>query len=243
MKNIIIPVIIIFVMATCTNAELLPFRVFGLNTHVQTAGEAISDAAFMTAKAITNLFNSATPPIVTQPTEKYIYFTIPLNPGGSDVYTLSGHKWTDFEIKISKVSNSDEAFNMVYYWQSQGDPWDGNDSEYGDRDARCYFIDDHTTRDVRLWSIYSNLTPGIDVMSLSTQCVSSNSLIDTVIFYPSREGCALDWTTWQSYTNACNLRASWIRYDELGPELNAAGTQRWQPIEIQWSEKRKNEAP
>lgn len=172
----------------------------------------------------------------------YMEIVIPLNPAGSDVYTLTEHKWTDFEFKISFVTNSTQPFNMVYYWQSQGDPWDGNNSEYGDTDARCYFIDDHKTGDVREWSIYRDETPGVtNTMSLAAQCISPNSLIDTVILYPSHESCGIDWTTWQWYTNACNLRASWIRYDELGPELNAAGAERWQPIEIRWVNKRQTE--
>lgn len=231
MKKNIISLIISFTVAMYANAEMVRLGAFGLSTPVQTAGETSSSFGFMTAKAITNLVEEAD--------EKYMCFTIPLNPAGSDVYTLTGHKWTDFEIKISYVTNSTQPFNMVYYWQSQGNPFDGNNAEFGDTNARCYFIDDHKKGDIRQWSIYTNET--VDVMSLLTQCESTNSLIDTVILYPSQDGCKLDWTTWQWYTNACNLRASWIRYDELGPELNAAGAQRWQPIEIRWVNKRQTE--
>jgi hypothetical protein len=232
MKNIVISIIISLVMITYASAELVRLGVFDINTLVQTAGESTSVAQFMTAQVITNLvFN----------TEQYMCFTIPLNPGGSDLYKMSGHKWTNFEIKISMVTNSLQPFTQKYFWQSQGDPWDNPQPQYGDIDARCYFIDDHKTGDVRLWSLYTNLTSGVDTMSLEDQCLSTNSLIDTVIFYPSHDGCPVDWTTWQTYKNSHNLRASWLRYDNLGPEINENGKERWQPIEPTWVPQRKNE--
>ena len=176
---------------------------------------------------------------------KYMEIVIDLNPAG-----YPGN-WTDYEIKIFNVTNTAEEWsnaNMVYYYQTMGDPWD-NASAYGDTNARAYFVDDHDawpaeTRGILKWSLYTNETAGVDVLSISGQLVSEDSVLDSVTHCPSHEGCQVDWTTWQWYTNRHNLRGSFIRYDPIGPETNSLGTGRWQPIKhIYWEPKRMNEAP
>jgi len=186
-------------------------------------------AALQNSANTTNFFN-------------YIFFEIPLNPGG-----FPGN-WTDFEIKIEEVTNTTTEWNMVYYWQSMGDPWDGNNTTWGDTNARCYFIDSHQASaplslDIRKQQLYTNLTAGVDSTSLYSRLNHVDSRIETVLFYPSHDGCYTDWTTWQWYTNAHNLRASWVRYDALGPETNSVGNQVWHPIKIDWVPKRQGEAP
>jgi len=172
---------------------------------------------------------------------KYMVFEIPLDTAG-----LYGA--TDFEIKIEEVTNTTTEWNMVYYWQSMGDPWDGNNTTWGDTNARCYFIDSHQASaplslDIRKQQLYTNLTAGVDSTSLYSRLNHVDSRIETVLFYPSHDGCYTDWTTWQWYTNAHNLRASWVRYDALGPETNSVGNQVWHPIKIDWVPKRQGEAP
>ena len=177
-------------------------------------------------------------------TDMYMFFEIPLNPGGFPGY------WTDFELKIEAVDRTTpDAQNLVYYWQSMGDPWDGNNTDYGDTDARCYFIDSHQeapprSLNPRKWQLYTNTTPGVvDASSMYAQYNHPDSTVQVIQFYPSREGCYVDWTTWQAYTNSHNLRASWIRYDPVGPETNSIGGQVWHPVDIQWKPARLNESP
>jgi hypothetical protein len=164
---------------------------------------------------------------------EYIEIEIPLNPGG-----LPG-LWTDFEVKIFQVNNSDTPFaetNMVYYHQT----WT---NEYvntiGDSDARVYYIDDHKT-----WGegMYMRWTLAVTNSSIYEQRISTNTVIESALLSVSKEGCAIDWMTWQSYTNRHNLRAAYIRYDAIGPEMNLSGTQqRWNIATINWVIKRINE--
>jgi len=173
----------------------------------------------------------------------YMRFTIPLDTTG-----LYGSR--DFEIKIEETTDTNtDAFNMVYYWQSMGDPWDGNNLTYGDTDARCYFIDSHQASaplslEIRKHQLYTNLTVSVtDSSSMSDRANHADSVYETVLFYPSHDGCHNDWTTWQLYANSDNLRASWIRYDDIGPETNSVGDAVWHPIEIEWITERRNETP
>jgi hypothetical protein len=175
---------------------------------------------------------------------RFPYLKIELNPGGSP------GNWTDFEVKIFNVTNSVQVWDnsvLVYHYQTMGDPWD-NPGSYGDTNAQVYFVDDYDafpteTRGILKWSIYTNETAGIDVLSISDQLQSTDSVIDYAYIWPSTN-CVIDWSTWQSFTNAQNLRASFVRFDSVGPEMNAASTkQRWNAVEIQWAYERKSERP
>jgi len=168
---------------------------------------------------------------------------IPLNPGGYP------GTWTDYEFKILFVTNSVEVWTtntLVYYYQTMGDPWDGTDNYqeiFGDRDARVYYVDDYNASDVRKWMLYQNVTEGvIDIQSLALQFISSNTVVETVLHFPSHDGCSVPWETWQWKQNEHNLRAVFVRYNSLGPEMNHDGTlQKWNPVAIDWVPKRKSE--
>jgi hypothetical protein len=175
---------------------------------------------------------------------KYMCFVVPLNPGG-----YPGN-WTDFEIKIEEITNTVPApFNLVYLWNSMGDPWDDPDPNYGDTNARCYFTEDYQMEaplllDARKWQLHTNPTPAvIDVTSIASRFNHIDSMVQTILFYPSHNGCLMEWTDWQWYTNAHNLRASWSRFSLSNSEKNGLGTQIWHPIRIDWCPKRMNEAP
>lgn len=168
---------------------------------------------------------------------QYMEFEIPLNPGG-----YPGN-WTDFELKIYFVTNSTQEWttnNLMYYYQTMGDPWDGNNTNYGDTNCNVYFVDEYNSQP-RQWILYTNITSGIDINSIASQFKNVDTWLDSVIVYPSHEGCYVDWATWQTYTNTHNLRASYNRYDSVGPETNAAGGLRWQPLRINWIMQRKSE--
>ena len=171
----------------------------------------------------------------------YMEIEIPLNPAGSP------GNWTDFELKIFDVEDSRDEFNddhLVYYYQTMGDPWDGNNKSFGDTNALVYFIDDHNAfptedRGILKWSCYTDPTPGIvDSTSIADQLVDPDSVIDNVIIEPSHQ-CFINYRTWQSITNN-HLRASFVRYDALGAETNSAGLQRWHPVRINWILNRKD---
>ena len=194
---------------------------------------------------LTNRYTKAEADAADTEYPAYCYAEIPLNPG-----SYPGN-WTDYEIKIFEVTNTLEVWadtNMVYYYQTMGDPWDGNNTTYGDTNARAYFVDDHDAwpseaRGILKWSIYTNETTGIDVLSIADQLVSTASIVDSVIHSLSHGGCQVAWTNWQWYTNRHNLRASYIRYDAIGPQTNSLGVGRWQPAILHWTFDRMNEAP
>ena len=161
---------------------------------------------------------------------------------------------TDCEIKIFNVTNTTEEWsdaNMVYYWQSQGDPWEGNNRDFGDTNCRAYFVDDLNafpleSRGILKQSLYTNQSSLVDVNSIYSQlnrAGHADARLGKLMVFPSHEGCLVDWTTWQMYTNSHNLRASYILYDSVGPNTNAVGGQRWQALPIDWIRKRQNEAP
>ncbi len=57
--------------------------------------------------------------------------------------------------------------------------------------------------------------------------VSTNSVVETVIFQPSHE-CEIDWQDWMFDER---LVWSFVRVDDIGFEMNASGTkQRWSPV-------------
>jgi len=171
----------------------------------------------------------------------YCYVDIPLNPGG-----YPGN-WTDYEIKIVSAPNTATEWsnaNMVYWYQTMGDPWDAP-TTWGDTNASGYFVDDHDAwvgedRGLIKWSIYTNATAGVDVLSIAGQLVSSNSVVETVRHSLSHN-CIVDWLTWQSSTNQHNLRASFVRYDALGPQTNEVGGEVWQPLTLHWTHERMSE--
>ena len=171
----------------------------------------------------------------------YCYVDIPLNPGG-----YPGN-WTDYEIKIVSATSTATEWsdaNMVYWYQTMGDPWDAP-TTWGDTNASGYFVDDHDAwvgedRGLIKWSIYTNATAGVDVLSIAGQLVSSNSVVETVRHSLSHN-CIVDWLTWQSSTNQHNLRASFVRYDALGPQTNEVGGEVWQPLTLHWTHERMSE--
>jgi len=181
--------------------------------------------------------------VYTNALEYYIRIEIPLNPGGYP------GTWTDYELKILFVTNSVESWplnTLVYYYQTMGDPWDGVDNHQetlGDRDARVYYVDDYNASDVRKWMLYQNVTEGvIDIQSLALQFISLNTVVETVLHFPSHDGCSVPWETWQWKQNEHNLRAVFVRYNSLGPEMNHNSTlQKWNPVTIDWVPKRKSE--
>lgn len=158
---------------------------------------------------------------------------IPLNPGG-----YPGN-WTDYELKISMVDDSNEPYNMVYYYQSMGDPWENPPEGWGDKTARVYYIDDHKEGDIRQWQLYtpSNPTPEGTYSIAGTLNNPLLSQVESVIHFPSRVG----FLEWQSYTNAGKLRATYTRFDGDTTETNRSGRQRWHPVNIDWVPERMSE--
>jgi hypothetical protein len=182
--------------------------------------------------------------VYTNLVEYFMRIEIPLNPGGYP------GTWSDFELKISFVTNSVEDFHMVYYYQTMGDPWDdpytnAAGQSFGDTDSRVYYTDDYNVVDVRQWLLYEDTLSGVvGTESLTSRLINPLSVIDTVIVFPSHNGCGIPWETWQWYQNAQNLRASYVRYDGTDPELNATKSlQRWHPVTIDWVPVRKSELP
>ncbi len=154
---------------------------------------------------------------------------IPLNPAGSP------GNWTDYEIKIYSVTNSAQdigtgVVNVVYFHSTAATNYD---AEVGDSDPRAYYVDDsnaHTGdyRGILRWTLATNFA------AIAGQFVTTNTVLDTVLHFPSRAGCVVPWTGWMRWTNAPRLRASFLRLDDLGAETNAFGYQRWHPVAIDW---------
>lgn len=123
----------------------------------------------------------------------------------------AGH-WTDFEIKAS-TNNFD---SLCYYYKS----WTTQDATRGDTNAYVWFTDDHSD-DVRVWRKKDH------DKSISQMLVSTNSVVETVIFQPSHES-EIDWASWMFDER---LVWSFVRVDDIGFEMNASGTkQRWSPV-------------
>lgn len=123
----------------------------------------------------------------------------------------AGH-WTDFEIKAS-TNNFD---SLCYYYKS----WTTQDATRGDTNAYVWFTDDYSD-DVRVWRKKDH------DKSISQMLVSTNSVVETVIFQPSHE-CEIDWQDWMFDER---LVWSFVRVDDVGFEQNASGTkQRWNPV-------------
>jgi hypothetical protein len=123
----------------------------------------------------------------------------------------AGH-WTDFEIKAS-TNNFD---SLCYYYKS----WTAQDPTRGDTNAYVWFTDDHSD-DVRVWRKKDH------DKSISQMLVSTNSVVETVIFQPSHES-EIDWASWMFDER---LVWSFVRVDDIGFEMNASGTkQRWSPV-------------
>ncbi len=147
--------------------------------------------------------------------EWYPVFHIPL-----------GDAWTDFEIKAS-IDNF-ASTNHVYYYKSFSA---AQDVTRGDTNAWVYFTDDHSA-DVREWR-----SKPLD-QSVSSQLVSTNSVVPQVVFLPSRD-TAVPADDWMSSTNK-NLVWSFVRVDDIGYEQNASATkQRWSPVmPVEWRAER-----
>jgi len=123
----------------------------------------------------------------------------------------AGH-WTDFEIKAS-TNNFD---SLCYYYKS----WTTQDATRGDTNAYVWFTDDYSD-DVRVWRKKDH------DKSISQMLVSTNSVVETVIFQPSHES-EIDWASWMFDER---LVWSFVRVDDIGFEMNASGTkQRWSPV-------------
>lgn len=131
-----------------------------------------------------------------------------------------GEYWTDFEIKASTnnfaAENNEGGSNLVYYYRS----WTADQHGVNpDPAGRVYFTDD-CSDDSRVWRLKS-----ADI-SVSAQLSSTGSVVDAVIFMPSRE-CACAWMR----EGNTNLVWSVQRWDDLGGELNFSGDKtRWRPV-------------
>ncbi len=110
----------------------------------------------------------------------------------------AGH-WTDFEIKAS-TNNFD---SLCYYYKS----WTTQDATRGDTNAYVWFTDDYSD-DVRVWRKKDH------DKSISQMLVSTNSVVETVIFQPSHE-CEIDWQDWMFDER---LVWSFVRVDDVGFE-------------------------
>ena len=140
--------------------------------------------------------------------ETYPVFRLPV------AFGLELSCWTDFEIKAS----TNNFTNLVYYYQS----WVSETNAYGDTNTLIYYTDDYAA-DVRVWQT------AIHSQSIASQLVHTNSIVETVYFYPSHN-CSINWETWMYKTNE-NLVWSWVRNDAVANEMNVDGTkQHWMPI-------------
>ena len=135
-----------------------------------------------------------------------------------------GGYWTDFEIKAS----TNNFVTLVYYYISSNN----SVTNWDDSDTRTYYTDDYSD-DVRRWIRATNH------MLIASQLISTNTVINNIIFSPSRNMIGVD--DWMTSTNT-KLVWSWVRFDGLDFEKNKDGTkQRWNPIKpISWEINRIN---
>jgi hypothetical protein len=183
-------------------------------TYTMTTGESYSDSLVM-----------------------YMRFDVPLNPAG-----VAGN-WTDYEIKIFAVTNWTQEWTnsaMVYWYDSESKT--NVNLGYGDTNANAYFTDDYDPHPLEdrgrvKWNLHTNL------ISIASQLVNANSVVENVLHYPSHLGCQVPWTNWMWYANSHNLRASFMRKDATGSDTNTLGDVKWHPLSDDWIPKRKNEAP
>lgn len=128
-----------------------------------------------------------------------------------DIGNVDGN-WTDFEIKAT----TNNFATLLYYFKS----WTAQSGTNTDTNAYVYFTDDYVS-DVRQWWKKTNNIP------VSAHLASTNSVVDSVCFYPSHD-CA--WSNWMYATNT-HLIWSWVRVDDLGFQNNLTGTkQHWNAI-------------
>lgn len=134
-----------------------------------------------------------------------------------------GAQWTDFELKAS----TDNFDTLVYYVQSS------RTNQYADdSDVWVYFTDDYAS-DTREWHKSAVAT------SIGSQLADPvNSEVEYVLVCPSHT-CDVDWQGWMSETNT-SLVWSFVRFDGIDLEKNAAGTQaKWNmTFPVAWREER-----
>ncbi|MCX6996327.1 MAG: hypothetical protein NTV49_04410 [Kiritimatiellaeota bacterium] len=121
-----------------------------------------------------------------------------------------GGQWTDFELMAS-TNNFQSYSGLVYYIKSSGPTACPDDTN-----VWIYFVDDCSTNP-KTWtkSVYGS--------SIFSQLADpTNSQVSYVVVCPSHD-CVVDWRTWMSRTNN-QLVWSFVRYDGIGLQTNAAGT-------------------
>ena len=134
-----------------------------------------------------------------------------------------GGQWTDFELKAS----TNNFATLVYcVWSIAANPW------ADDPDVAVYFADDYAA-DQRQWHKAAVATPIMNQLA-----DPGHSEIGTVVVSPSH-GCVVPWQQWMSRTND-RLVWSYIRFDGVGYEMNATGTQpHWNPVvPVEWRKAR-----
>ena len=117
-----------------------------------------------------------------------------------------GDQWTDFEIKAS----TDNFESLVYFLKSSELTPDG------DQDVWIYFTDDYAANSKK----WQKALPGVPIGDQLADPV--NSKVEYVVVCPSHETLA-DWSTWMYESNS-TLVWSYVRYDGVDLERNAAGT-------------------
>ena len=134
-------------------------------------------------------------------------------------------QWTDFELQAS-VDNFASHTGWVYYarsWAPTVCPDDTN--------VWIYFTDDYSS-DPRKWhkAVYGT--------SIAAQLSNpTNSRVRSVAVYPSHE-CNNNWEAWMFPTNRA-LVWSYLKYDGIGPETNAVGSNVWNVVvPICWNAER-----
>lgn len=157
-------------------------------------------------------------------------------------------KWTDYELKVVEVDDSSYAWtndSIRYFFSTMGvaggEPFDAD--TYGDVDAEVYVVDSSprilnggfdATFNPRAeveWGRYKNTGPG--TQTLTNVLKRADEVIGEVIHYAVSP--TFQSGDWMARTNHNILRASYLRYDQIGPEMNTDNTtEKWRPVDIVW---------
>jgi len=126
-----------------------------------------------------------------------------------------GGPWTDFELMAS-TNNFQSYSGLVYYIKSSGPTACPDDTN-----VWIYFLDDCSTNSA--WPKMATWQKAVYGSSIFSQLADpTNSVVSYVTVCPSHD-CVVDWRTWMSKTNNA-LVWSFVRYDGIGLQTNATGT-------------------